>query len=99
MVDLGLELFFTRMTQPAIFYIPGYLTIMAGTAETVIKDVSHGNFIATCLKLKTKIGMAHLAGKPYTMEPMRENDWPDTGLGGKIIDNNIAVFCIGSELY
>lgn len=87
------------MTQPAILDIPGYFTIMAGTAEPIIEDVSHGDFISTRFKLKTKVGMTYLAGIPYAMEPMRENDWPDAGFGGKIIDYDIAVLRIGFEMH
>lgn len=98
MVDLGLELLLARMTQPTVLDIPGYLTVMAGAAETVIEDIRHGNFISTRFKLKTKVGMTHLAGKSYAMEPMRENDRPDAGFGGIIIDYDIAILCIGFEM-
>jgi hypothetical protein len=82
------------MTQVALVYTPGNLTVMTAAAVTPVYDVEHLYIVVSGLKMDAKIMMANLACKTNSVEPMREDDGIDACCGGVVIDYHIAVFGI-----
>lgn len=61
------------MAKVASIGCPGDVSIVAGTTELSIHDISHLEIVAPYAHLEAELGMAYLAAKTDTMKPMRKD--------------------------
>jgi hypothetical protein len=80
------------MAKVTVFYRPGHIAIVTGTAILTVDYAQHVDGVPACLELEAEISMADFAAKSNSVKPVRKDDGAHAGIIRELVYYDVTIF-------